>query len=145
VSPGDTAVVHVPEMPDRGFPGKVTRLADALDPATRTLLTEIDVPNPDGALTAGTYCTVDLNVPRKSPSLVIPADAVVFDGDGLHVVVVENGTARFKHIAVVRDLGTQVEVRDGVKPGDQVIRNPAVDLLDGSKVQVSAELPGANS
>ena len=139
VSPGDTAVVRVPELPDRGFPGKVTRLADALDPTTRTLLTEIDVPNPDGALTAGVYCTVELNIPRKAPSLIIPADAVVFDGDGLHVAVVENGTARFKKIVVVRDLGTEVEVRDGVKPGDQVIRNPAVDLIDGRKVQVSAD------
>ena len=145
VSAGNVVGVRVPEIPDRGFPGKVTRIADALDPATRTLLTEIDVPNPDGALTPGTYCTVELNVPRKSPSLIVPADAVVFDGDGLHVAVVENGSAHFRRIVVARDFGTEVEVRDGVKEGDQVIRNPAVDLLDGGKVQVTAELTGANS
>ena len=56
-------------MPGRDFPGKVTRIADALQPGTRTLLTEIDVPNPDGALQPGIYCTVELEIPRKTPSL----------------------------------------------------------------------------
>ena len=60
------AVVHVPELPGRTFAGKVTRTADALDPATRTLLTEIDIPNPDGTLRPGIYCTVELKVPRCS-------------------------------------------------------------------------------
>jgi multidrug efflux pump subunit AcrA (membrane-fusion protein) len=60
-------------MPDRTFPGKVTRIADALDPATRTLLTEIDFANPDGELSPGTYCTVELKIPRKTPSLIVPA------------------------------------------------------------------------
>ena len=69
VAPGVDAVVRVPEMPDRTFPGKVTRFADALAPGTRTLLTEIDIPNPDGALSPGMYCTVELHIPRKIPSL----------------------------------------------------------------------------
>ena len=60
VTPGVDAVVRVPELPDRTFPGKVTRIADALQPGTRTLLTEIDIPNPDGALKPGIYCTVEL-------------------------------------------------------------------------------------
>ena len=69
LGPGVDAVVRVPEMPGRDFPGKVTRIADALQPGTRTLLTEIDVPNPDHALSPGTYCTVELKIPRKTPSL----------------------------------------------------------------------------
>jgi multidrug efflux pump subunit AcrA (membrane-fusion protein) len=64
VKPGIYAVVRVPEIPGRTFPGKVTRTADALNPATRTLLTEIDVRNPDGILHPGIYCTVELQVPR---------------------------------------------------------------------------------
>jgi multidrug efflux pump subunit AcrA (membrane-fusion protein) len=60
VAPGVDAVVHVPEIPDRSFPGKVTRIASALQPGSRTLLTEVDVPNPDGALSPGIYCTVEL-------------------------------------------------------------------------------------
>ncbi|WP_050420586.1 efflux RND transporter periplasmic adaptor subunit [Bradyrhizobium tropiciagri] len=136
LGPGVDAVVRVPEIPDRTFPGKVTRIATALQPGSRTLLTEIDVPNPDGALSPGIYCTVELLIPRKTPSMIIPADAVVFDEDGLHVAVVENGTAHLQKITIARDFGTEVEVHDGVKPGDQVILNPMVNLVEGSKVAV---------
>jgi RND family efflux transporter MFP subunit len=144
VRPGVEAVVHVPEMPTRDFKGKVTRIADVLDPATRTLLTEIDVPNPDGALTAGVYCTVDLQIPRSIPSLIVPADAIIFDRDGLHVAVVNDGTVQMRKVTVFRDMGTEVEVREGVADGDKVIRTPPVDIADGSKVQVLAVAANAN-
>jgi hypothetical protein len=65
---------------------------------------------------------------------VVPADAVIFDQDGLHVAVVENGTVHLQKILIARDFGKEVEVREGVKPGDQVILNPMVNLADGSKV-----------
>jgi RND family efflux transporter MFP subunit len=135
LAPGVKAVVRVPEMPDRTFPGEVTRIADALQQGTRTLLVEIDVPNPDGALTPGIYCTVDLQIPRKTPSLLIPANAIIFNRGGLQVAVVQNGVAHIQKISVARDLGTQVEVHDGVKAGDQVILNPTVDLTDGIRVR----------
>jgi RND family efflux transporter MFP subunit len=138
LAPGVEAVVRVPEMPDRSFPGKVTLIANALQPGTRTLLTEIDVPNPDGALTPGTYCTVELRVPRRTPSFIVPADAVIFNQDGLHVAVVENGIVHMHMITIARDFGREVEVRDGVENGDQVILNPPVDLEEGGKVKVRA-------
>ncbi|TYL89500.1 efflux RND transporter periplasmic adaptor subunit [Bradyrhizobium rifense] len=134
VRPGVDAVVRVPELPGRAFPGKVTRIATALQPGSRTLLTEIDVPNPDGALQPGIYCTVELYIPRKTPSLIVPADAVVFDENGLHVAVVENGVVHMQKISIARDFGTQVEVHDGVKPGEQVILNPMLSLTEGSRV-----------
>src|SRR5882757_298280 len=143
LQPGVPAVVHVPEMPDRSFPGTVTRIADALQPGSRTLLTEIDIPNPDGVLAAGIYCTVELHIPRKVPSLSIPAGAIIFNADGVQVAVVENGVARLRKITVARDLGTAVEALGGVKPGDQVILNPSVDLVDGAKVQVAANPSGS--
>jgi RND family efflux transporter MFP subunit len=136
LGPGVDAVVRVPEIPNRTFPGKVTRIANALHPGSRTLLTEIDVPNPDWALSPGVYCTVELFIPRKTPSMIIPADAVVFDGNGVHVAVVENGIARLQKITIARDFGTEVEVHDGVKAGDQVIINPMIDLADGRRVTV---------
>ena len=136
VAPGVEAVVRVPEIPGRDFPGTVTRIADALQPGTRTLLTEIDVPNPDHALSPGIYCNVELKIPRKTPSLIVPSEAIVFNRQGLSVAVVEDGVARFHKVTVVRDFGTTVEVSAGVKAGDQVILNPAVDLTDGRKVQV---------
>jgi multidrug efflux pump subunit AcrA (membrane-fusion protein) len=97
------------------------------------------VANPDGALTPGTYCTVELDIPRKVPSLTVPSDAVVFNADGLRVAVLENGVAHFHKITVTRDMGTFVDVSDGVKAGDQVILNPPVDLADGSKVEARPE------
>jgi len=141
LAPGAEADIRVPEIPGRTFPGKVTRLADALSPGTRTLLTEIDVPNADEALFPGVYCTVDLHIPRKVPSLIIPAEAIVFGADGLHVAVLEDGTAHFRKVTVTRDFGTTVAVSGGVNVGDQVILNPPVDLADGSKVQARAEMP----
>lgn len=123
-------------MPDRTFPGKVTRLAEALAPGTRTLLTEIDVPNPDGLLRPGMYCTVELHIPRETPSLIVPADAVIFNGNGLEVAVVADGIAHLHKVTVARDLGMQVEIRDGAQAGDQVILRPMVNLADGAKVHV---------
>ena len=136
LTPGAAAVVRVPEIPGRTFPGTVTRIADALQPGTRTLLTEIDVTNDDGALRPGIYCTVELKVPRRTPSLIVPSAAIIFNQAGLQVAVVEDGTAHLRKIEVVRDMGTEVEASDGVAAGEKVILNPKVGLTDGSRVRV---------
>jgi RND family efflux transporter MFP subunit len=139
LKPGVHAVIKVPEYPNRDFPGTVTRLARALNQQTRTLLTEIDVPNPDGALSPGAYCAVVLSIPRESPALIVPADAVVFDQNGLHVAVVEDGVVQIRPIRISRDFGTSVEAQTGVKKGDLVVMKPAVDLVQGSKVDIGAD------
>ena len=90
----------------------------------------------DGALAPGIYCTVELKIPRRTPSLIVPSAAVIFNQAGLQVAVVENDTARLRKIEVVRDLGTEVEVSDGVAAGDKVILKPRVGLTDGSPVRV---------
>jgi RND family efflux transporter MFP subunit len=133
--PGVPAVVRVPELPDHTFPGKVTRIADALQPGTRTLLTEVDIANPDGTLPTGIYCTVEFQIPRKTPSVSVPADAIIFNQNGVQVAVVANGKAVIRKVRVTRDLGTSVEVDSGIKTGDQVILNPPVALVDGERVQ----------
>jgi RND family efflux transporter MFP subunit len=135
VAPGVEAIVRVPELPNRQFPGKVTRIADALQSGTRTLLTEIDIPNPDGALPPGIYCSVELRIPRKTPSFLIPAEALLFNRNGLQAAVVKDGKAEIRNVEVTRDLGTRVEVDAGLKAGERVILNPPVTLVDGSKVQ----------
>jgi RND family efflux transporter MFP subunit len=145
VTPGIDAVVRVPELPDREFAGKVTRIADAQQSGTRTLLTEVDLPNPDGTLRSGVYCTVELKIPRKTPSFVVPAEALIFNSNGLQVAVVENGKAEIHKIDVTRDLGTRVEVNGGVKTGDQVILNPPVTLGDGSKVRPQPVATASNT
>jgi RND family efflux transporter MFP subunit len=134
VAPGIDAVIRVPELPDRPFPGKVTRIADALQPGTRTLLVEIDIANPDGLLSPGIYCTAELHIPRRTVSVTVPAGAIIFNRDGVQVAVVEDGVAHLRKISIARDRGTEVEVVDGVKAGDRVILNPAVELSDGDRV-----------
>jgi RND family efflux transporter MFP subunit len=139
LAPGVDAVVRVPEIPGRTFSGKVTRIARALETTTRTLLTEIDISNPDAALQPGSYCIVELDIPIKTPSLIVPADATIFNQNGIQVAVVEDGTVHIRKVSVTRDLGTQVEVDDGVRPGDQVVVNPPVNLVEGSKVRAVAD------
>jgi multidrug efflux pump subunit AcrA (membrane-fusion protein) len=116
VAPGVDAIVRVPELPDREFPGTVTRIADALQPGTRTLLTEIDIPNPDGALPPGIYCTTEFQIPRKTPSLSVPADALIFDRNGTQLPLVSGGRVQIRKVRVKRDFGTWVEVDNGIKP-----------------------------
>ncbi len=143
VKPGVEAVIRVPAMPNLTFHGKVTRIADALQPGTRTLLTEVDVPNPDGALQPGVYCTVELKIPRQSPALIVPASAIIFNQYGMQVAVVENGVAHLHKIAITTDYGTEVEVNEGVKDGDQVVLQPPVNLAGGDKVKIIPEPPAA--
>jgi RND family efflux transporter MFP subunit len=144
VKPGVEAVIRVPAMPDLTFHGKVTRIANALQPGTRTLLTEVDIPNPDGALQPGVYCTVELKIPRPAPALIVPASAIIFNQNGMQVAVVENGVAHLRKIAITADYGTEVEVNAGIKDGDQVILQPPVNLADGDKVRITPEPPQAN-
>jgi RND family efflux transporter MFP subunit len=125
---------------NREFPGKVTRIADALQSGTRTLLTEIDIPNPDGALPPGIYCSVELKVPRKTLSFIIPAEAIIFTRSGLQAAVVKDGKAEIRNVRVTRDLGTQVQVDAGVSAGERVILNPPVNLIDGAKVRPRPEV-----
>jgi RND family efflux transporter MFP subunit len=143
VKPGVEATVRVPAMPDLTVEGKVTRIADALQPGTRTLLTEVDVPNQDGALQPGVYCTVELKIPRASPALIVPASAVIFNENGMQAAVVEGGVARLRKIAVTTDYGTEVDVDSGVKSGDQVVLQPPVNLADGDKVEIIPTPPAA--
>jgi multidrug efflux pump subunit AcrA (membrane-fusion protein) len=139
VAPGVDAIIRVPEIPNREFAGKVTRIADALQSGTRTLLTEIDIPNPDDALPPGVYCTVELKIPRKAPSFIVPAEAIIFNRNGLQVAVVNDGKAEIRKLNVTRDFGTWVEADAGVKSGEQVILNPPVTLVGGDKVQLRSD------
>jgi len=82
---------------------------------------------------------VELKIPRRTPSFVIPADAVIFNRNGLQVAVVNDGKTEIRKVNVTRDMGTQLEVDAGVKLGERVILSPPINLVDGSKVQVAAQ------
>jgi RND family efflux transporter MFP subunit len=141
LEPGVVVAVKVPELPGRAFPGKITRIAEALQQGTRTLLVEADVPNPDGALKAGAYCLMELHIPRKTVATIIPAEALIFNRDGQQVVVVEDDKAHLRKIEVTRDFGSSVEAASGVAAGDKVVLNPLVDLADGQQVKIAEPAP----
>jgi RND family efflux transporter MFP subunit len=133
---GQHATLIVPDLGGRKFTGLVTRTANALDPASRTLLTEIQVDNSNGALLPGMYTEVDLAVPRASPPMVIPADTLVVRGDGPQVAVVDpDGTVHFKLIHLGRDLGTSIEVLDGLEVGQMLAVNPGDTVREGARVK----------
>lgn len=135
---GEDAEVTVPQLPGRVFHGRVARTAGALQPGTRTLLAEVDVDNADGALTAGLYCIVRLTIPRPSPVVVLPSQAVIFDQNGLSAAVYSNGTLQLHHLDVLADNGATLDIRAGLNEGDQVVLNPPVNVRDGMRVQVAA-------
>jgi hypothetical protein len=81
------------------------------------MIRKIDITNSDSALAPGIYCTVELHIPRKTPSLLVPADAIIFNRNGMQVTVVNNGEAELRKVNVKRDLGTRVEVDSGIKAG----------------------------
>jgi RND family efflux transporter MFP subunit len=133
---GLAAKVRVPELPGRTFDGGVARSSVALNPGSRTVLTEVDVANPDGKLRPGLYVDVDLAVPRIAHAVIIPAEAIIFNGQGLRVAVVKNGAAHLVDVSIYRDFGTTVELRSGLQGGERVALSPPSDLKDGQKVKV---------
>ena len=137
IKDGDSATVTVPELPDRVFEGKVARNAQALAAGTRTLLTEVDVNNKDGVLTAGLYGILHLQVRRSNPVVLIPSQAVIFNKDGLSAAVVSNGKVKLRKLELEADNGVNVEVRIGLRPGDRVILSPPANIADGMRVQTS--------
>jgi RND family efflux transporter MFP subunit len=136
VRPGQRASLTVPELPGRKFAGTVTRTSGALDPATRTLLTEVQVSNPDGALLPGMYAQVDLSVPRSHPSLLIRGDTLVVRADGPQVAVVaSDGKVHFARIQLGRDYGDRLEALSGLEEGQQIVVNPSDAVREGVQVK----------
>jgi RND family efflux transporter MFP subunit len=133
---GQQATLQIPDLPGRKFPGAVSRTAHALDPATRTLLVEVQVPNPAAALLPGMYAQVDLAVPRRNPPLVIPADTLVVRSDGPQVAVVNaDGSVHYALVQLGRDLGNRLEVLSGVEEGQRLAINPSDAVREGAKVK----------
>jgi RND family efflux transporter MFP subunit len=141
---GQHANLIVPDLGGHKFPGLVTRTSNALDPASRTLLTEVQVDNSSGALLPGMYCEVDLAVPRTDPPLVIPADTLVVRGNGQQVAVVDpDGMVHYKVIHLGRDLGATIEVLDGVEVGQMLAINPGDTVREGVRVKPQAAVEKA--
>ncbi|MCU1235474.1 MAG: efflux transporter, family, subunit [Candidatus Solibacter sp.] len=136
VKPGQRADISIAELTGRKFTGTVTRTSNALDPTTRTLLTEVQVPNSGGVLMPGMYAQVDLTVPRKNPPLLIPGDTLVVRADGPQVAVVRpDATVHFTRITLGRDFGDRLEALTGLEEGQQLAINPSDVVREGVKVK----------
>lgn len=138
VRAGMPARVLVRDAGDSAVTGKVVRTAGAIEPVTRTLLTELHVPNRSRKLLPGMYAQVQFSVPSTGASLRIPAIALIVRAEGTLVARVENDVVQLVPVTLGRDFGTSVEVLDGVKAGDALVVNPPESLSDGLRVRAVA-------
>ena len=125
------------EFPGRKFLGRVTNTARAIDPTSRTLLTELQVPNETGELFPGAYALVTLQVSDNTGILTIPANALIFQREGTTVGVVgADGKVEIRKIIINLNLGVKLEISQGLSVTDQVILNPSDSLADGMTVKI---------
>ncbi len=135
--PGVKTNIDVPGYADRVFKGTIVRTANAIDLNTRTLMVEVDIPNPKHELLPGAYGQVHLQLPITHPALIIPVDTMLFRSEGLRVVTVDaNNHAHLQVITVGRDWGTKIEVLTGLTPRDRVINNPPDSITENEAVHV---------
>jgi RND family efflux transporter MFP subunit len=142
IARGQAAEVLVPEFPRRRFAGKVESTAGALDPTSRTLLTEVRLQNADGALMPGMYAQVKFAVVSPAPALLVPATTLVIGGDGAKVMVVrDDHTVQSQTVELGRDLGQNVEIVSGLAGTERLVVNPPDGLKDGDRIVLGAENP----
>ncbi len=131
------AYVQLTQFPGRRFEGQVVRTAEAIDPAMRTLPTEVDVPNASGQLLPGGYGEVHLQIQVERPRMQIPVNALLFRSEGLRAVVVDpDHRIRLQTLNIGRDYGTSLEVLDGLNPDDWIVLNPPDSIEPGEEVHV---------
>jgi RND family efflux transporter MFP subunit len=139
VKPGQKAELTFLERPDKAFEATVTRTAGAVDPTTRTLQVELQVPNPNGELFSGTYSQVRFNRSPNQGAMTISDNAIIFRAEGTQVAVVDGGNkVKLRDIKVGRDYGDAIEVLGGLNTNDQVINNPPDSIADGMSVEISS-------
>ena len=138
IHPGEIANARVGEFPGRNFPGKIVRTADALDPSSRTLLTEVHIPNGNHVLRPGMFASVRFSINRTVTPVLAPAGVFVFRSDGPHLALVgADSRVHYAKVTLGRDYGANMEIVSGAEPGQRAILNPTDDLPEGAKVQIT--------
>jgi RND family efflux transporter MFP subunit len=137
ISVGHATTLTVPELKGRDFEAKIVRTAGAIDPASRTLLAEIEVDNAKGELFAGSYAQVALTAMNENAPLTVPANTVMFRAQGTQVAVVapDGQHVLLKNVKLGRDFGPRIEILEGVAANDRLVINPADSLVDGMEVR----------
>lgn len=135
-----TAQITVRELPQQVFRGKVVRTSNAIDPNTRTLLTQLEVNNSDATLRPGMYASVRFAINRNDPPFVVPDSALVVNAGGTQVATLtKNQTVHYQKVVVGRDYGTEVEITSGLTGNESLIATPTVDETEGLRVQPVAQ------
>ena len=130
--------IQVPALVGEHFTGSVVRTAEAIDPATRTLNTEIDVPNPKGQLLPGSYAQVHLALNQQVQRLTVPSNALLFRAEGPRAAVVgAESKVQLRPVAIGRDFGNTVEILSGLEPSDAVVVSPSDSLENGQVVRIA--------
>jgi RND family efflux transporter MFP subunit len=143
IAPGVRASMEVASLPNREFAGTVARSSHAIGMNSRTLLTEVDVPNPKGDLFPGAYAQVHFHLSLKAAPLVVPGNTILFQAQGPQVGVVNNqNRVELRKVALGRDFGNRVEILSGINQADPVISNPPDYLVDGMSVAVQTAQGG---
>jgi RND family efflux transporter MFP subunit len=144
IKPGLRANLVLAEFPGRKFEGTVVRNSGAIDNATRTLLTEIDVNNSSGELKPGGYAEIHLAMPSSVTTFTLPVNATIFKSAGMQVATVKDGkTVALKSITPGRDFGSDIEILAGIKGDESVVLNPPDSLTDGQAVRLAETQPPA--
>ncbi len=139
-TPGTPAVLTIADRPGARYQGKIARVASALDPATRTMLVEVHLPNRDGSLLPGMYVQVTLSAARRTPPLLVDSDALRTRAEGTSLAIVgADSRIHIRKVALGRDYGSEIEVLGGVEEGEAAIVNPNDDVRDGAQVKAIAE------
>ncbi len=142
---GMEAWVTLQELPGKKFKGTVARTAESIDPTTRTLLTEVDVPNKDGHLLPGSFGEVHFKPGMTAPRVVLPVNTMLFRQEGPRVAVVgSDNKVHLRPIIIGRDYGSTLEILGGVEVGDQVVVNPADSLEEGQQVNIAPKQEGSS-
>ena len=124
---------------DEPVAASVTRTANALDPGTRTLLTQVDVPNPSGQLMPGMFIYADFQIAPTGTRWRVPATAVIFDAQGTRVATVAHGSViRFQHVELGRDFGDSIDIQAGLHGNEIIVAQPTVSLKEGQVVKTMA-------
>jgi RND family efflux transporter MFP subunit len=140
---GGQTTVTLQEFPGQKFTARIARTAESIDPTTRTLLTEVDVPNKDGRLLPGSFGEVHFAVGSNVNKVTVPVNAMLFRSEGPRLAVVDgNGRIQLRAINIGRDYGTSLEILGGVSAEDQVVINPPDSLEEGQQVNIAAAAPG---
>jgi RND family efflux transporter MFP subunit len=142
---GMEAWVTLQELPGQKFRGTVARTAESIDPTTRTLLTEVDVPNKDGRLLPGSFGEVHFRPGINGQKITLPVNTMLFRQEGPRVAVVgSDNKVHLRPITIGRDYGSTLEIVGGVDVGDQVVINPADSLEEGQQVNIAPANQGGN-